>query len=98
MRDMAGDAGFPPSRGALSIGLVIAFIGIVFTWGTLATKTTGAVLSTAEQAITSGSISIIGLCLVAAVRPKRCMPPASGGPEGQSRRSAGHIPSVVSGI
>ena len=48
----------PTFKGSLSIGLVIAFIGIVFAWGTLATKTTGAVVSTAEQAITSGSISI----------------------------------------
>jgi uncharacterized membrane protein len=48
----------PTFKGSLSIGLVIAFIGIVFAWGTLATKTTGGVVSTAEQAITSGSISI----------------------------------------
>ena len=48
----------PTFKGSLSIGLVIAFIGIVFAWGTLATQTTGAVVSTAEQAITSGSISI----------------------------------------
>jgi uncharacterized membrane protein len=48
----------PTFKGALSVGLVIAFIGIVFTWGTLATKTTGAVLSDAEQALTNGSISI----------------------------------------
>jgi uncharacterized membrane protein len=48
----------PTFKGSLSIGLVIAFIGIVFAWGTLATKTTGGVVSTAEQAITNGSISI----------------------------------------
>jgi uncharacterized membrane protein len=48
----------PTFKGALSVGLIIAFIGIVFAWGTIATKTTGAVVSTAEQAISSGSISI----------------------------------------
>ncbi len=48
----------PSFKGALSIGLLIAFVGIVFAWGTLATRTTGKVLTTAEQAITSGSISI----------------------------------------
>jgi len=48
----------PTFKGALSAGIVVAFIGIVFAWGTLATKTTGKVLVTAEQAISSGSISI----------------------------------------
>ena len=48
----------PTFKGSLSIGLVIAFIGIVFAWGYLATSTTGAVLSTAERAITSRTISI----------------------------------------
>ena len=47
-------------KGAVSIGLVIAFVGIVLAWGTLATETTGAVLSTGEQALTSGSISLSG--------------------------------------
>lgn len=50
----------PTIKGAVSIGLVAAFIGIVFAWGTLATKTSGAVLSDGEQAITSGSISLSG--------------------------------------
>jgi uncharacterized membrane protein len=48
----------PTFKGALSIGLVIAFIGIVVGWGTLATKTTGGVFTTATKAITNGSISI----------------------------------------
>ena len=54
----AGRHWVPTFKGSLSIGLVIAFIGIVFAWGTLATKTTGAVVTTAEQAITSRTISI----------------------------------------
>jgi uncharacterized membrane protein len=60
-RRYAGRAGrhwVPTFKGSLSVGLVIAFIGIVFAWGTLATNTTGHVVSTAEQAITSRTISI----------------------------------------
>ena len=54
----AGRHWVPTFKGSLSIGLVIAFIGIVFAWGTLATQTTGAVVSTATKAITSRTISI----------------------------------------
>ena len=58
MRAVRGRRWVPTFKGSLSIGVVIAFIGIVFAWGTLATKTTGGVLTTAEQAINSRTISI----------------------------------------
>lgn len=48
----------PTLRGAVSIGLVAVFVGIVFAWGTLATKTTGAVLSDGKQAFGSGNVSV----------------------------------------
>lgn len=47
----------PTPKGALTIGVVIAFVGIVFAWGTLATKSTTAVLADSKSAIASGSIS-----------------------------------------
>lgn len=54
----AGSRWVPSFKGALSLGLVIVFVGIVFAWGTLATKTTSGVVNTAERAITSRTISI----------------------------------------
>jgi uncharacterized membrane protein len=47
-------------KGAVSISLFVVFIGIIFAWGTLATKTTDAVLADGKDALTSGSISISG--------------------------------------
>ena len=47
----------PSPRAAITVGLVVAFIGIVFAWGTLATKTTTAVVSDGKSAITAGALS-----------------------------------------
>ena len=47
----------PTARGAVSIGLVTVFIGIIFVWGTLATRTTSQVLSDGLEAIAAGSVS-----------------------------------------
>ena len=51
---------FPTSRGAVTIGLVAALVGIIFAWGTLATRTTGQVLTDGRVAITAGSIQVMG--------------------------------------
>jgi len=48
------------AKGAVSVGLVVVFVGIVFAWGALATKTTDAVITDGKAALTSGSISISG--------------------------------------
>ncbi len=48
----------PTARGAVTIGLIAGLIGIIVAWGTLATRTTGQVLSDGQQAITGGSLSI----------------------------------------
>lgn len=50
----------PTIKGAVSIGIVAAFVAIVFAWGTLATKTSAGVVTAGKNAVTSGSISISG--------------------------------------
>ena len=45
-------------RNAVTFGLVAAFIGIIFTWGTLATNTTDQVLNDGSGALSSGSFSL----------------------------------------
>jgi uncharacterized membrane protein len=47
----------PTVRGAVTIGIVAVFIGIIFAWGTLATRTTTSVLADGKSAITAGSLS-----------------------------------------
>ncbi len=48
----------PTARGAVSIGLVAMFIGIIFAWGTLATKTTSQVLSDGRGGYCRRNLSI----------------------------------------
>ena len=51
----------PTIRGAVTIGLLVGFIGIVLAWGTLATRTTTSVVSDGQAAIEAGNISLSGL-------------------------------------
>jgi uncharacterized membrane protein len=48
----------PTTRGAVTVGLIVAFICIIFAWGTLVTKTTTQVLSDGKAALSAGSISL----------------------------------------
>jgi uncharacterized membrane protein len=41
----------PTARGVVSLGVVAVFIGIVFAWGTLATRTTSQVLNAGQDAL-----------------------------------------------
>jgi uncharacterized membrane protein len=47
----------PTARGAVTIGLVAVFAGVIFAWGTLATKTTNQALNDGTDALAAGSIS-----------------------------------------
>ena len=49
----------PKASTVISLSLVVAFVGIIFAWGTLATRTTSQVLADGKQAFASGDISIV---------------------------------------
>ena len=89
----------PTARGAVTVGLVAAFISIIFAWGTLATRTTGQVLSDGKSAISSGSISLTNSFPVSSFSPETVLGDLrQDGLQEQSRSRTGHLPSMVSSI
>lgn len=48
----------PGPKSSVTWAVMAAVIGIIFIWGTLATRTTGQILTVGKDAITSGSISL----------------------------------------
>ena len=49
----------PKASTVISTGLVAVFIGIIFAWGTLATRTTSQVLSDGQEAIAARSVKLV---------------------------------------
>ena len=49
----------PKNSTVISIGLVAMFIGIIFAWGTLATRTTSQVVSDGREAVAAGTVKLV---------------------------------------